>query len=208
MSLPTLRQAYAFLGPLKGKSSTFLVKGRTANAIISHLILGCLSVTKLDVTVLDTSNFFGTNMPKLTGNLPKEFLQKNFIERIPDDSSEEIPLTEVIATDASVVWIDDMNAIFHLLSSRNQRSGIQLLSTFYRMLSYSARINNTVVLGTVYKTTFGTAVSGIAKRSLPELSDLQVFTDVRAGEAVFRCHEITVWPAEGFVVPLYLEERT
>ncbi len=208
MSLPTFRQAYAFLGPLKGKSSTFLVRGRTANAVVSRFILGCLSAAKLNIAVLDTSTFLGTNMPELTDGLPKEFLQKGVIEYLADESDEELSLAGIIATEASVIWIDDMNAVLHLLSSGGQRSGIHRLSTFYHTLSYNARTNNTIVLGTVYKPTFGTATAGIAKRSLPKLSDLQISAELRTGEVVFRCHEMAGWPAEGFVAPLYLEERT
>lgn len=208
MSLPTFRQAYAFLGPLKGKSSTFLVRGRPANAAVSRFILECLSIAKLNIAILDTSCFFGTNMQELTDSLPKEFLQKSIIEDLPDESDEEPSLVEIIATEASVIWIDDMNAALHLLSSGGQRSGIHRLSTFYHMLSYNARINNTIVLGTVYKAAFGTTTAGIAKRSLPKLSDLQISAEVRTGEMVFRCHDITGWPTEGFVAPLYLEDRT
>lgn len=208
MSLPTSRQAYAFLRPLRGKSSTFVIKNRTANAAVSRFILGCLAATKNHATILDTSCFHGVNVRELTRGLPKEFLQQSVLQDLPDESRDGDSLGDMLTSDNPVVWIDDMNAVLQLLSSRGQRSGIHRLSTFYHILSYHARVNNATVLGMVYKAAFGTLPTGISRRSLPKVSDLQIATELRKDEIVFRCHDMTAWPVEGFRAPLYLDAIT
>jgi hypothetical protein len=208
MSLPTSRQGYAFLRPLRGKSSTFIIKNRAANAAASRFILGCLAATKNRTTIIDTSCFHGVNIRELTEGLPKEFLQQSVLEDLPDGSRDRDSLSSVLTADAPAIWIDDMNAVLQLLSSRGQRSGIHRLSTFYHLLSYHARVNNAMVLGMVYKAAFGTVPAGITRRSLPKVSDLQIATELRKDEIVFRCHELAAWPAEGFRTPLYFADIT
>lgn len=208
MSLPTRRQAYAFLEPLRGKSAIFLIESRKADVTLSQFILGCLAVSKLRVTVLDTSCLYGTNIGMLTASLPKEFMQQGNLLHLPDDTGDEDSLTEMVATEASAVLIDDLNAVLQLLSSRGNRFGIHRLSTFFHILSYNARMNKCFALGTVYKADYSAFPTKSSRRSLPRISDLQVAVDSRPDEIIFRCKEIDAWPVDGFRVPLYFDPRT
>jgi hypothetical protein len=208
MSLPTRRQAYAFLEPLRGKSAIFLVKSRNDHAAVSRFILDCLAASSIRVAVLDTSCFYGVNIRKLAGSLPGQFLQQSTLLQQSDDMNDEDALTDMVASDASAILMDDLNAALHLLSSQGQKSGIHRLSTFYHILSYSARINRLLVLGFVYKGDSGALPARSTKRSLPKISDLQVTCEVRDGEIVFRCDGIGGWSIDGFRIPLYFEPRT
>ena len=208
MSLPTRRQAYAFLEPLRGKSVIFLIESRKANLALSQFILCCLAVSKLRVTVLDTSCLYGVNIRKLTAALPKEFLQQGSLLHLPDNLEDEDSMTEMVAAEAFATIIDDLNAVLQLLSSQGRKFGIHRLSTFFHILSYNARINRCFVLGTVYMSDYGAFPTKSTRRSLPKVSDLQVVADVRSDEIVFQCKEVGAWPIDGFRVPIYLDPRT
>lgn len=209
MSLPTRGQAYAFLEPLRGKSAIFLVKSRNDHGAVSRFILDCLAASRIRVAVLDTSCFYGVNIRKLAGSLPRQFLQQSTLLQLSDDDmNDEDSLTDMVASDASAILMDDLNAVLHLLSSQGQKSGIHRLSTFYHILSYSARINKLLVLGFVYKGDSGALPARSTKRSLPKISDLQVTCEVRDGEIVFRCDGISGWSTDGFRIPLYFDPRT
>jgi hypothetical protein len=148
--------------------------------------------------VLDSSNVYGVNIKALTEDLPRGFLLRSLLKTIYDDSNEVESLGETIGAESSALLIDDMNAILHLLSSHGQKSGIHILSNFYHLLSYHARINKLLVLGTVYRTSVGSVQVGITRRSLPKVSDLQITTEVKAHGVMFRCNEVAAWPTEGF----------
>jgi hypothetical protein len=208
MSLPTDRQAYAFLEPLRGRSAIFLIKSRESNVAISRFILGCLAVSRMRATVFDSSCFYSVNIRRLTSGLPKEFLQQSTLLVPTDDSGYEDSLTEMAASDASAVLVDDLNAVLHLLSAQSQKSGIHRLSTFFQILSYSARVNKLLVLGVAYRTESVTAPTKSTKRSLPKISDLQIATDVGVDEIVFHCDAAKAWPAEGFRAPVYFDPST
>jgi hypothetical protein len=208
MSLPTRRQAYAFLEPLRGRSAIFPVTSRKAHVALSHFLLGCLAASRIRVTVLDTSCFYGVNIRKLAAALPKEFLQQSTLIHLSDDLKDENSLTEMVMVDASAILMDDLNAVLHLLSSQGQKSGMHRLSTFYHVISYNARVNKLLALGIVYKADSSGFPTRSTSRSLPRISDLQVMTEVRADEIVFQCDEIGSWPGDGFRAPLYFDEST
>jgi hypothetical protein len=148
------------------------------------------------------------NIRRIGSALAKEFLQQSTLLNLSEEQSFEDSLTDMISTDSGAVLIDDLNAVLHLLASRGQKSPMNRLSTFYNILSYNAKLSGLLVLGVAYKGDSGGFPARSTKRSLPKISDLQVTTEVRADEIVFRCSEIRSWPKDGFRVPLYFEERT
>ena len=208
MSIPTRRQSFAFLEPLKGRSVIFLITSRKAHLVLSRFILSCLAVRRTRTVVFDTSCFYGVNIRRIGSALAKEFLQQSTLLNLSEEQSFEDSLTDMISTDSGAVLIDDLNAVLHLLASRGQKSPMNRLSTFYNILSYNAKLSGLLVLGVAYKGDSGGFPARSTKRSLPKISDLQVTTEVRADEIVFRCSEIRSWPKDGFRVPLYFEERT
>ena len=103
MSLPTRRQAYAFLEPLRSRSAIFPVTSRKTHVTLSRFILGCLAASRIRVTVLDTSCLYGVNIRKLADGLPKEFLQQSTLVHLSDDLKDEDSLTEMVTADTPAI---------------------------------------------------------------------------------------------------------
>ena len=207
MSVPTQRQAYAFLSPLRGRSSAFLVAGREENAMVTRFALGCLAGLKTKTVMLDTSCFYGTNIQVLTEGLPREFLERTIVLTVGDDTGPEVALTELIAKkEAKAILIDDLNSLNALMSSGEQKSSIHELFVLIRILSYHARINGVSILTTVYKSQRTDANS---RRSLAAAADLQITTETDSSSIIFRCDGTDVWPSRRFVATSdYLALRT
>jgi hypothetical protein len=208
MSLPTHRQGYSFLEPLRGKSAVFLIGDRKDNLIVSRFLLGCLTVLKVNATLFDTSCFYGVNIREITQGLSKEFLQQSTLVQFSDTSDPEDSLSDIVTMDSSAILIDDLNAILHLLSSQSRRSGIHRLATFYRVLSHEAMMNKLFLLGSIYKSKPQTTASSRHKRSLADFADLQITVETEADELAFHCNKIVTWPTGGFRAPVYLEPST
>lgn len=208
MSVPTPRQAFAFLAPLRGRASVFITPSRRRNSEVARFLLGCLAASRTHAVIFDTSSFYGANMGILTQALPKGFLQQSTLITPQDDQRLGDSITEVLATKTGAILIDDLNALHYLLSSDRLQSGTQRLFAFIRLLSYEARIDDLFVFGTVYKAEGDSAADRAAKRSLSAAADLQVSTEVHMDRLTFRCEEIEVWPNSKFSTPLYFDPST
>jgi hypothetical protein len=206
MSLPTRRQAYAFLEPLRGSSAVFLLRDRGAHFALSAFLLRSLAVLRLPVAVLDTNCFYATNIQRMVRGISKQFLQQSNLLHFTDDVSDS--MSQMVASESSTKVVDDLNTILHLLSFRQKKSGIHDLSNFYHILSYDARVNNTFALGVIFKTDSNRFPARTTDRTLPKISDLQITTEVHDEEMLFRCSAIKSWPSGRFRVSLYLDDRT
>jgi hypothetical protein len=211
MSVPTPRQAFAFLAPLRGKSSIFITPSRRRNFRVARFLLGCLAASRMRTVVFDTSSFYATNIRALTESLPKDFLQRSTLITPQDDRRFEDSVTDLLSTKTEAILIDDLNALHYLLSSDRQRSGIHQLFTFIRLLSYEARVENLSVFGTLYRTERGDpAHERVTRRSLSAAADLQITTTEDGPDRIsFRCSEkVAGWPDGRFSAPVYLELST
>jgi hypothetical protein len=210
MSVPTSRQAFAFLSPLRGGTSVFITTSRRRNSKIAHFLLGCLAATRARTIIFDTSSFYGTNIRALTESLPKDFLQRSVLITPQDGQKLEDSIGEALTTKAEAIVIDDLNALHYLLSSDRQKSGIHRVFTLLRLLSYEARIDGLSVFGTVYKADGDSSTDRMTKRSLSAAADFQITTDDddRSDRITFRCDEVRGWPDNRFSAPLYLEPST
>ena len=203
MSVPTSRQAFAFLAPLKRRASVFIVPDRRGNSRVARFLLGCLAASRTHTVIFDTSSFYGANIRTLTESLPKDFLQQSTLITPKEGHVFEDSVTEIFSTKSQAVLIDDLNAVHHLLSSDRQKSGMHSLFTFIRILSYEARIGNRYVFGTLYKTEGNSMAGRATKRSLSAAADLQISTDYRFDRIAFGCNEAKTWPNNRFSAPLY-----
>ncbi|MDA4113874.1 MAG: hypothetical protein OK474_07495 [Thaumarchaeota archaeon] len=213
MSVPTPRQAFAFLAPLRGRTSVFITPSRRRNSMVAHFLLGCLAASRMRTVIFDTSSFYATNIGALAESLPKDFLQRSTLITPQDDRRLEDSVTDVLEMKAEAILIDDLNALHYLISSdRRGGSGTHQLFTFIRLLSYQARTENLFVFGTVYKTERDSAPERTTRRSLSAAADLQITTTGttdRSDRISFRCTQtISGWPDNRFSAPLYLEPRT
>ncbi len=208
MSVPTHKQAFAVLRPLRGRASVFTVPSRGRNSAVARFLLGCLAESRTSTMIFDTSSFYGANIIDLTQSLPKDFLQQSTLITPPDDLPLEDSMTGVLTVKTGAILIDDLNALHYLLSSGPRRSGTHRLFAFIRLLSYEARINDLYVFGTVYKAEGDSAADRATKRSLSAAADLQIATEARPDHITFRCDEVKGWPNSSFSTPLYLDPST
>jgi hypothetical protein len=163
---------------------------------VTAFALGCLAGLKMRTVMLDTSCFYGTNIEVLTGRLPKEFLERSMILTVKDEARPVDVLAELIARkDAKAIFIDDLNSLHALMSSGGQKSSIHELFVLIRLLSYNARINNILVLTTVYRSQRADANS---RRSLAAAADLQITTEIDSSFITFRCDSAGIWPNKKF----------
>jgi hypothetical protein len=208
MSVPTHKQAFAFLRPLRGRASVFTVPSRRRNSSVAGFLLGCLAESRTSTMIFDTSAFYGANITALTQSSPKDFLQQSTLITPPEDLPLEDSLTEALTIKTGAILIDDLNALHYLLSSGTRRSGTHRLFAFIRLLSYEARTNDLYVFGTVYKAEGDSGADRATKRSLSAAADLQISTEARSDHITFRCDEIRGWPNNQFSTPLYLDPST
>jgi hypothetical protein len=208
MSVPTHKQAFAFLRPLRGRASVFTVPSRSRNSSVAGFLLGCLAESRTSTMIFDTSSFYGANITTLTQSLPKDFLQQSTLITPPDDLPLEDSMTGALTIKTGAILIDDLNALHYLLSSGKGKSGTHRLFAFIRLLSYEARINDLYVFGTVYMAEGDSAADRATKRSLSAAADLQISTDAHSDHITFRCDEIKGWPNNRFSTPLYFDPST
>lgn len=198
MSVPTLKQAHAFLHPLSGRSSAFVVNSRGENRILANFALGCLSMLRMRTLILDTSCFYGTNAAALTENLPASFLDHTIILTIPEGARPEDVMTSLVATrQAKVIIIDDLNTLNSLISSEDGKSGTHKLFILIRMLSYSAKVNGLSVITTIYKTQ--AQEMRASRRSLAAASDLEISVRGGSSSVSFASKAADIWSNGQFV---------
>lgn len=204
MSIPSPKQAYAFLTPLKNKSSAFIVQDRRANLFVARFALSCLATLRMRTLILDTNCFYGTNVEILANGLPEKYLRDTKIITISNHLLER-SLAELTTKETRVLIIDDMNALRSLLSRESRNSSIHKLFLLIRVLSYEARVNNLLILTTVYK---NANTQSNLKRSLSSSADLQITTEVHSPSLTFNCDSIENWPGNKFAANVYFALKT
>ena len=65
MSLPTQRDAEAFLTPLRAKSTVFLLDNRATDLLFSRFLLSCLVRARNEVQVADINAFYSSNAQRI-----------------------------------------------------------------------------------------------------------------------------------------------
>ena len=123
MSVPTSRQAFAFLAPLRRKTSVFIAQNRRGNLEVARFLLGCLAASRKRTVIFDTSSFYGANIRDLAESLPKDFLQRSVLVTPQDDQNLEDSITDVLSMKTDAILIDDLNSLHYLLSSNTPKSG-------------------------------------------------------------------------------------
>lgn len=206
MSVPSSKQANAFLTPLKAKSSTLLLHSREDNLMVARFMLRCLSSLRLRTIVLDANCFYGTNAVVLTSGLPEEFLGNTTLVSIREGSQER-SLAGLVMREADAVIIDDMNALRTALSRSNRSSSIHKLFLLIGVLSCEARKDNLTILTTVYRGEPATTERN-SKRSLASTTDLRIATEIKSSSVTFSCADIESWPDHKFGANVYFALST
>jgi hypothetical protein len=184
-------QAEAFVGPLLGKTTTFLVEGREANLAFARTAVAVLTRTKRSCAVLDLDALYSSNADAILGSLPGDSA-KSATFTVPDPESEvEWELPRVISSDADVVIIDSFNTLYHLLSYADGSSRGRKLSFAVASMSYLARTTKKAIILTMYGRG-GSWRHGT--RSISDLSDVTVAVRVKGSELTVSCERGQAWP--------------
>jgi hypothetical protein len=198
MSVPSYRQAKAFLAPLQRKVTIFLVEGRESHLILARFLLDCICITDKTATVLDTNTTYASNSVMLASNLGESCLE-NITLLIPSQGPTKSALANSIFSTYDVLIVDDLNTLYHLLSTED-RSAIRELTAITKILSYFCRENGKTAFLTAYSAGESLKREG-GQRSLFRMGDLSVSTSVD-DSIRFRCDHGAAWPNNTFSVSL------
>src|SRR2546428_9290646 len=116
MSLPTQREAEAFLTPLRSKSTVFLFDNRTTDRLFSRFLLSCLVRTRNEALVADINAFYSSNAQRIAPE--SDALQNISLSLPPPGFAVEPWLIDFLigAADAAVPGLGDVTTAYHLLS--------------------------------------------------------------------------------------------
>ena len=183
------RQAQSFLGPLSGRTTTFLLEGREANLAFARTVVGLFGRTGGSCTVLDLDAFYSTNADVIFASLPGA---ESMTIRVPEPGADiETEFAGVFESNQKVVLVDSLNSLYHLVSREDGSSRSRKLAFAVASLSYLAKTNDMAVILTMYRRE-GFFRSGTG-RSISNLSDVTASVDVRGDELTARVERGQAW---------------
>lgn len=144
---------------------------------MGRFLMGCASALGLDAVVLDTDAFYLSNITTLARALPNP----NGAVLLMTESFEVRSLLPLLSSSRRLTVVDDLNSLYSLASDRRKS---QQLGILMRLLSYNARVNNSWVVATAYRTEQQKR-AWIEQRSLTDLGDLLLDADLEAGRLRF-----------------------
>ncbi len=195
MSLPSYHQANVFLSPLHRKVTVFLVDGRTSHTLFAQFLLNYICVLNKKLLILDTDAFYASNSNLLVTRLSEECLGRVALT-IPAGDTIQTTLTSSVFSSYEFLIIDDLNTIYHLMSTEN-RSAIRELTALTRVLSYFCRENDITVILVAYSAGEGLKREA-SKRSLFHMGDVSVSTKVNNDKIQFTCDYGKAWSDNTF----------
>ena len=199
MSFST-EQARSFLGPLKNRTSVFLVEGRRANLSFAKVITSATTTTGSTLSILDLDALYSSNAEVIFTRLPDDTLESTRIHIPEPGSSLEQELSGLFGTESTTIMIDSLNSLHHLLSSPDRSTRSRKLAFTMAGLSYLARTARRAVLFTMYKRE-KPARSGKG-RPISDLSDLTVSVGVHDSQLLMRCERGSAWPGGRFSISI------
>ena len=185
------QQALDFFGPLRGRTTTFLVEGRQENLVLARTMMALLS-RGTGCTILDLDAFYSSNANMVLSMLGGESARSTLVH-VPQPGVEvEGELSRLFESSHDVIVVDSLNSLYHLVSQEDGTSGIRKLTFAVAGLSYLAKTNDKAVMLTMYRRE-GFGHSGTA-RSISNLSDSTAAVQERDGILAIRIERGTAWP--------------
>jgi len=196
MSLPTQREAEAFLTPLRAKSTVFLLDNRATDLLFSRFLLSCLVRTRNEVLVADINAFYSSNAQRIA---PGSDAPNISLTLPPPGFAVEPWLIDFLigAADAAVVVLDDLNTLYHLLSFDGSKRAGNRISFLMALTSFLARTRPQTIISKVYARNRPIQNSRHGARSLDRLGDLGVAVEYEASELTFACKNGSGWRGDG-----------
>jgi hypothetical protein len=167
-------QGASLLGPLKDKTTTFLMEGRAANAGFARLLSESLRAARMSCLFLDLDAFYSSNADRF-------FLgeaEAKFTLRVPSPGADiEAEFSSLFEAKEDAVAIDSLNTLYHLISAEDGSSKGRKIMFAVASLSQLARANGKTVVMSMYRREgFGRSGKG---RSISHLTDLTASVKLR-----------------------------
>src|SRR2546428_1069432 len=197
MSLPTQREAEAFLTPLRSRSTVFLLNDRETDLLCSRFLLGCLVRTRNEALVADINAFYSSNAQRIAPG--SDGLQNISLSLPPPGFAVEPWIINFLigAADPAVVILDDLNTLYHLLSFDGSKRAGNRISFLVALTSFLARTRPQTIISKVYARNRAIQNGRRGARSLDRLGDLGVAVQFEASELTFTCKNGSGWRGEG-----------
>ncbi len=167
-----------------------MVDGRTSRILLAQFLLNCICVLNKKLLILDTNAFYASNSNLLVPRLGEDCLARVGL-RIPAADTIQTTLTSSVFSSYEFLIIDDLNTIYHLMSTEN-RSAIRELTAMTRILSYFCRENGITVILVTYSAGEGLKKE-VGKRSLFHMGDVSVSTKIDNNKIQFTCDHGEAW---------------
>ncbi|MDA4128460.1 MAG: hypothetical protein OK422_03225 [Thaumarchaeota archaeon] len=203
MSLPTARQAFAFLRPLKTKSTVLVVGSRAVNIELARFLLGCLEVMKLRPLVLDSDALYSSEATQIGSDASDQFASRATLSVPLPEQRIDYWLTRSLVHGATsdAILIDNLNTVFHSLNSTESKSAMKKLTFISALLSMIARTRPQSIFATLYARD-PSIKEQIGKRTFRKLGDQTVSVRLSDHTLSFECTRGTAWSGEAFSVSL------
>lgn len=184
-------QAPSFLGPLEGKTATFLLGGRDANLGFARTVMHALATARLPCVILDLDAFYSTNADLIFRKLPGDLT--SFEPRVPAPGVDiEAEFSSMFRAEPRAIVVDSLNSLYHLLSQEDGRSSGRKILFALEALSQFARANTKPVILSMYKR------EGLAKqargRSIATLTDVTASAESDGYRLRILTEKGTAWP--------------
>lgn len=190
-------EARSFFVPLSSKTATFLLDGRQANVNLAATIATLAAGANRSMTIFDLDALYSSHANKIFASLDDVALRSTTIMVPKPGSDIEGEFSRLFEAPQSVVIIDSLNSLFHLLSLDDGSSRGRKLAFSLEGLSYFSRTNSKVVILTMYRRE-GFSKSG-TDRSISHLSDITVSVGTKGSEISFRSLKGPTWPGGVFL---------
>lgn len=189
MSVPTKEKASRFLTPIRGSLAIFLLHDIHTKVDLSRFLLGCARLQSLDISVLDVDAFYCTNADRLSEDAQPIVDAELLL--LPENDLEVGSLLPLLSSRRALVVIDDLNSLYSLATDVRRS---HQLSIMMKLLSYNARMNDSWVIATAYRTELRAKEGRTNQRSLTALGDMVVDADSRDGSLRLRGKSNGLWP--------------
>lgn len=191
-------QARSFFGPLKGRTTTFVVGSRQTNIAFARGIMALAAQSGETCIVLDIDAFYASNADDIFAGLRAPAARSTLVQ-IPEPGSRiEDEFPKLFSHDSGVMIVDSLNSLHHLLSSGGDGLRGRKFSFAIAVLSFVARAGNRAVMLAMYRREGITRA--VASRSISSLSDSTVSAEVRGSELVLECQRGLAWQGARFSI--------
>ena len=181
----------SLLGPLAGKTATFLVGGRQDNVDFARALASSVGGIGLSCTVFDLDALYSSNADTIFAGL--EDAAASITLNVPVPGADiEAEFSSLFSAHQRVIVIDSLNTLYHLISMEDGRSKGRRLMFALAGLSQFARGNDGAVILSMYRREgFSKSADG---RSISSLSDVTASVEARGKELRMTTMRGKAWP--------------